>query len=224
MKNIISKQILNKHDNTYATYSETAYDAATEENIFATFKTNPDYTYQLEHTSPKLGSNYIELLFKEHLDDLKMINWDDVRLNDQYGGTDKYSFGQLQPYCGNNCYFSPTTIGYLYLSLRMIRSLQQLKFEKVDVIEIGCGYGGQCLLFHLMARLYNLSINSYTLVDLKYPNLLQEKYLSKTIPENKRLRFLSCDQYETWKPQIKNVDFVISNYALSEMSDQWAER
>lgn len=224
MDEIITKQILSKDDESYAIYSVAAESAASEEQSFSTFKQNPNYTYELEHTSPPLGEHYITLLKEEHEEDLKKINWDDIRLNDKYGGASKYQFNRLEPYCGKDFGFSPTTIGYLYLALRMVTSLKEKGEKEIEVFEIGCGYGGQCLLFNLIANFHKVSINSYNLVDLKYPTLLQEKYLSLVMPENKKFRFLSCDNYNTWKANIGNVDYVISNYALSEMSAEWGQR
>tara|TARA_Y100000310_G_C20698691_1_gene827711 strand:+ start:4875 stop:5738 length:864 start_codon:yes stop_codon:yes gene_type:complete len=224
MDEIINSQILNKDDESYATYSEASQSAAINEQSFSTFKQNPNYTYELEHTSPPLGEHYITLLKKEHEEDIKKINWDNVRLNDKYGGTNKYQFSKLEPYCGKDFGFSPTTIGYLYLALRMVNSLKEKDIKEVDVFEIGCGYGGQCFLFNIVADFLEVTVNSYNLVDLKYPILLQKKYLSLAMPRNKKFRFWPCDEYNMWKGETGNVDYVISNYALSEMSSEWGER
>ena len=224
MDEIINNQILNKDDESYAVYSVASQKAAIDEQSFSAFKQNPPYTYELEHTSPPLGEHYITLLKEEYEEDLKKINWDDIRLNDKYGGTNKYQFHRLEPFCGKNFGFSPTTIGYLYLALRMVTFLKEKGAKEIDVFEIGCGYGGQCLLFNLVANFHKVSINSYNLVDLKYPTLLQKKYLSLIMPESKKFRFLPCDDYNIWKSEVGNVDYVISNYALSEMSAEWGER
>ena len=59
-------------------------------------------------------------------------------------------------------------------------------------------------------------------MDLHFPNMLQKKYLSLLKVPN--LKFLSCLEYENWKLEITNVDYVISNYAFSEFSSDWAFR
>ena len=224
MDKIINNQILNKDDESYVVYSEVSRSAAINEQSFSTFKQNPDYTYELEHTSPDLGNHYITLLLEEYKEDIKKINWNDIRLNDKYGGTSICPFQRLEPFCGKDFNFSPTTIGYLYLALRMVRSLKSKDAKEVDVFEIGCGYGGQCFLFNIVADLLKLSVNSYNLVDLKYPTLLQEKYLSLIMPQNKKIKFWPCNDYNMWKAKIGNVDYTISNYALSEMSSEWGTR
>jgi len=224
MDEIINNQILNKDDESYVRYSEASKSAAVDEQSFSTFKRNPNYTYELEHTSPELGNHYITLLLEEYKEDLKKINWDDIRTNDKYGGTSVYPFQQLEPFCGKHFTFSPTTVGYLYLALRMVNSLKNKNVKDVDVFEIGCGYGGQCFLFNNVANFLDVSVNSYNLVDLKYPTLLQEKYLSLVMPQSTKIKFWPCNEYNTWKSKIGNVSYTISNYALSEMSSEWGTR
>ena len=131
MDEIINNQILNKDDESYSIYSVASQKAALDEQSFSAFKRNPNYTYELEHTSPPIGEHYITQLKEEHEEDLKKINWDDIRLNDKYGGTIKHQFPRLEPFCGKNFGFSPTTIGYLYLALRMVTFLKEKTRKKL---------------------------------------------------------------------------------------------
>ena len=218
----IKTQTLGHHDESYHKYSELSRDASLNDDIFSNFKRDPDYTYMLEHTSPSLGEHYVTLLLNEYEDALGRLNWEEVKLNDKYGGTTKYNFTRLSSFCKGGTDFSPTTIHYLYLSLRMLKDLKKYQENEIDVLEIGGGYGGQCYMFYVISNFYNIDIKSYTLIDLNYAISLQRKYISKLGLAN--VKFLPCDEFDDLKSEIKNVDYVISNYALSEMSSNWSEK
>jgi SAM-dependent methyltransferase len=221
--NYIKEETLGQQDETYHRYLLVCEQASNDDATFQNFKSNANYTYELEHTSVQLGEHYVSLLLEEYHDTLKDLDWDKIKRNDMYGNTGKYNFSRLSDYCGDGCEFSPTTIGYLYLSLRMLRNLKIKNQNNIDVFEIGCGYGGQCYLFYTIAEFMGVTINSYNLVDLYHATTLQEKYLS-SLGITETVNFLPCKDFDKWKTKIKNVDYVISNYAFSEMSDSWAKR
>ena len=225
-QSVIDTERLTSEDDSYSRYSKVCYAAATSEIVFRNFKTHPGYTYELEHTSKELGDNYIRLAKQEFGDILEKLDWKKISANDIHGGTRVTAYWELSDYCGKDCKFSPTTIGYLYLAIRMCKNLQSKNFDSpIDVVELGAGYGGQCYLFCTIAEFMGISINSYTLVDLYHANLLQETYLNKlNLNEKVELRFLSGKNYEEYRKEVGNVDFVISNYALSEISIDWGKR
>jgi|21_taG_2_1085346.scaffolds.fasta_scaffold02602_8 hypothetical protein len=227
IKNTIDVETLTTEDRSYEIYSDACYKAATEEAAFSSFKNNPKYTYELEHTSVDLGHNYIKLAKQEFPEVLEKIIWKQVYANDFFGGTIKHRYPELSEYCGEYCKFSPTTIGYLYLSIRMCKELLKREVDNkgLDVVELGAGYGGQAYMFCIVAMIMGIKVNSYSLVDLYHANLLQEKYLKSLGLDNVvKLNFLSGKDYDEYKDKVGNVDFVISNYALSEFSIDWGER
>tara|TARA_B110000211_G_C14072703_1_gene550628 strand:- start:1212 stop:2084 length:873 start_codon:yes stop_codon:yes gene_type:complete len=219
--NYIKEETLGQQDETYHKYLLVCENASNDDDSFRNFKSNPNYTYELEHTSVPLGEHYVSLLLEEYHDTLRDLDWDKIKRNDMYGNTGKYNFSRLSDYCGDECEFSPTTIGYLYLSLRMLRNLKIKNKNNIDVFEIGCGYGGQCYLFHTIAEFMDVTINSYNLVDLYHATTLQEKYLS-FLGITETVNFIPCKDFDECKTKIENVDYVISNYAFSEMSNSWA--
>jgi|15BtaG_2_1085339.scaffolds.fasta_scaffold00999_4 hypothetical protein len=221
--NYIKEETLGEQDESYHRYLLVCEKASTDDDTFQNFKSDPNYTYELEHTSAPLGEHYVSLLLEEYPSILKELDWDKIRINDRHGNTAKHNFSRLLNYCGGDSEFSPTTIGYLYLALRMLHNLKKQNKNNIDVFEIGCGYGGQCYLFHIISEFMGITINSYNLVDLHHATTLQEKYLA-LLGITETVNFLSCKDFDEWKTKIENVDYVISNYAFSEMSDSWARR
>jgi|TARA_R110000824_G_scaffold138550_1_gene303253 hypothetical protein len=235
IEKIIKEEQLTHEDLSYAIYSDACIRAATDTSAFNSFKTNPNYIYELEHTSKELGENYISQAKEEFHKELMELNWEKVQVNDKFGGAQKIPYESLSIYT-NHIAYSPTTIGYLYLALRMCRELQTKNIKKpIDVVELGAGYGGQCYLFLVVAELMAIPLKSYGLADLYHANLLQNKYLEHIISyinkdnklslkDNTQLEFYSCKDYGEYSTQVGNIDYVISNYALSEMSVNWAKR
>ena len=84
--------------------------------------------------------------------------------------------------------------------------------NNIDIIEIGGGYGGLCFFIYNLASLFNITIKSYSIFDLKYPLLLQKKYLENLNINNVNFADLDCIK------NIKENSFLISNYAFSEIS------
>ena len=125
--------------------------------------------------------------------------------NDQYGKPTKYNFNGFT-YC------SPTNLRYLLYSLLILTYMKECELNDINIIEIGGGYGGLCFFIYKLAYLFNININTYSIFDLKYPLLLQKKYLENLNINNINYVELDC---------IKNLEknsFLISNYSFSEIS------
>lgn len=87
-------------------------------------------------------------------------------------------------------------------TLRFMKVVQDLnKFNFKDVVEIGGGYGGQCLVMKELR-----SVN-YTIIDI--PEALE---LSRAYLENYECSFISAEDV----PKIET-DLLISDYCLSEL-------
>jgi len=99
--------------------------------------------------------------------------------------------------------FSPTTLRYA----KVASDLQTMfgSLNNLDIVEIGGGYGGQCLVLSKLFRW-----KSYTIIDLSGPLKLTKKYLEAHRVENvtyKTLEELSGKEV---------YDLAISNFAFSE--------
>ena len=97
------------------------------------------------------------------------------------------------------------------------KSAATLRFMKVveetndpfmsDIIEIGGGYGGQCLVYNQM----NININ-YTIVDLPEALELSKAYLKAN---NVNCDFVSSEDFKPLE-----CDLLISDYCLSELDNK----
>lgn len=170
-------------------YLNVCKQAAEDDNVFASFKRKPAYTKILEHTSKAQGDYYFNRI--------PVIDSDFFTSNDDYGNPERFDYaGKL---------ISPTTLQYIYVLNRLLYFFRTL--AGFSIIEIGGGYGGQCKIIHDYCR-----IESYRIVDLYEPGLLQNKYLSKFGIE---AAIYEPDGY----PVGPRYDLCISNYALSEITE-----
>ncbi len=171
--------------------------------VFNTFKSNPDYKEVLEHLSQRLGQNHLNNIVKNNFWLLDERHFDKFILNDLYGNPDRYEFN----YNLRKFWASPTTIQYISVLSNLIDRFKSLRDLKI--IEIGGGYGGQSFITQQC-----FDVSCYHIIDLDEAGLLQEKYL-------KKLDCFDCVEiFSNAKYAAINYDLVISNYALSEVSDE----
>jgi hypothetical protein len=181
----------------YVGYMELSARAARERG-FAAFKRAPAYRAVLEHVTCEQGQGYLDWTLMQSPELISLF--DRFRENDRFGSP------VVCDYDGYGL-FSPTTLRYVkvYSDLRcFFRDLDGLR-----IVEIGGGYGGQCLVIHAGAR-----PGSYTLVDLPAPLELQRRYLEANGVE--RVTFSAPDELDP----IAEYDLVVSNYAFSECRRQ----
>ena len=168
--------------------------AATDDNIFATFKNNSKYTDILEHVSYDDGREYINKFINNN----NIINnIDKFKINDIHGSpkTYKYNIGT----------FSPTTLRYL----SVLNDISQLPLDGIDIVEIGAGYGGQ---YSVLRQLY--TPRKYIFVDLPEVLNLIKKYITKL-----NLDDIDIEYYDLKNIKQINSDLLISNYAFSECNE-----
>jgi len=174
------------------------------------FKSNPIYTYVLEHVSHYEGYQYISEIknrFNDFFEKNKEYLIGLCNKNDNIGSPNKYYFEGF-----TEC--SPTNIRYILHSLLILTHMEEMYITETDIVEIGGGYGGLCFFIKNLSRLFGIKINSYTIFDLEEPMLLQKKYLSLQNINN----VLFKDLY-TFDKVNKN-SFLISCYAFSEIDMQ----
>ena len=167
------------------------------EKNFYNFKKHPVYRSILEHLSYSEGQEYIDKI--NTIKNIDLSKTEKYKFLDDCGNPLKFYYEKI------NYSISPTSLSYLGV-ISDIKRLFNFKFK--NVLEIGCGYGGQYLL---MDEFFD--IKEYTLLDLKEVNIFVEKYL-KHYNVNSKYDFIDSDNFN--KKQ-KTYDFVISNYAFSEL-------
>ena len=169
---------------------------AVEGEMFNTFKLNDDYRQILEHLSYKDSLGYFEAIRRDNPWLLSMFHL--FGENDKIGSPETYHYSML------NRNMAPTTIRYIKVLSDLILYFGSL--DGINIVEIGGGYGGQCLIISK-----EVTFKSYTIIDLKEPSALQRKYLDYHKVSN--VRCVTPDMLE-----FDNIDLCISNYAFSEIA------
>lgn len=170
------------------------------------FKSDPRYTWMLEHVSPEQGSKYLECIKNEfgefyNLNKEKLIEFS--RINDFIGNTVKSPFEDF-------CECSPTNLRYIYHGLLALEHTKGKYNEPMNIVEIGGGYGGLCYFIYKMAELQNIQIASYTIFDLPTITDLQKRYLSAL-----KIDINTYSLYDNFT--VRDGSYFISNYAFTEL-------
>jgi hypothetical protein len=187
-------------------YPVFCHNAAENPALFANFKRAPVYTKILEHVNYEFGASYLQIALRQSPE--FRLSLDGVRENDRIGNPVIYKYGEF------GC-FSPTTLRYLKVASDLKKHFGTIRDMKI--VEIGGGYGGQCLV---LSKLF--SIGSYTIIDLPGPLELTKKYLESHGITN--VRYISANDVSKMDPY----DLVLSNYAYSEcnkkIEDEYLEK
>lgn len=180
--------------NSYKTICQLA---ASNEDVFSTFKQHPHYTQILEHVSESQGRDYLDLLPTD-------FNFEPGKLNDKLGNPVIYNYPKIG-------LMSPTSLRYLKVAhdIQCLFSATE-HMKEWDVCEVGGGYGGQALILHEL-----FGWKTFNFVDLPEAISLIHKYMSKVDLVYKCL-FNWSDDYE--------YDLFISNYAFTEICKKEQER
>lgn len=177
-----------------STYPFFCQNAANDEVVFQSFKSNPIYREVLEHVSYDQGKSYLAIIKKEYPD--LLANPDKLRQNDKLGTPIAFEYDQIGK-------FSPTTLRYIKVAGDLRKEFGDL--SKMHIVEIGAGYGGQCKVINDL-----FGFASYTIIDLPSCNALTKKYLDKLGIKN--VEFQDHDKLT----KNKKYDLLISNYGFSQ--------
>jgi hypothetical protein len=181
--------------------------ASQNDLYFSSFKSNKSYNEILEHTSIELGKLYLKNIkenFPEYIDYI-----DQFKLNDTLGHSGISDTFLLTEN------ISPSTLRYIKVASDIYNIFY--KNKKIDlnnktIIEIGCGYGGQCFI---LSQIFDFK--DYFIVDIPEAQSLTQKYLNKL---NTRCHIISIKDL----PKIsRQYDLVISNYAYSELDIEFQD-
>ena len=185
-----------RSDSDNGRYGSEILNILKDQKAFKNFKRNNIYREILEHVTKDEGQKYLKIL-KSRKDGIleKAIN--SVLVSDKLGNPIKFN------YDGYESPFSPTTLRYVKVASDLVNLFGK---NLGDIVEIGCGYGGQALVNDQL-----LNVKSSKLLDLSFVNKLIERYL-----DNQAFNGL----YQTAlidEELVSQYDLVISNYAFSEM-------
>lgn len=164
--------------------------AQSDDAAFRDFKRHPAYTEILEHVSFDLGRRYLQIIEASY--PFLLPYFDRFKINDQLGNPITFDYGKYGK-------FSPTTLRYIKILGDIITKFGLT--QATSIVEIGGGYGGQCVVINQYIK-----PSAYVIYDLPDVVGLQKKYLGKLAVEaDARSAITPC-----------NFDLCISNYAFSE--------
>jgi hypothetical protein len=187
------------------------------EDQYINFKNNEAYTNILEHVTESLGEQYLKLIFKEFFE----ISEEDVikylNMNDLFGNTVKSTYVTNN---GSIISCSPTSLRYVYHALVILNYYKTTECE--NMVELGPGYGGLFLAINFFAKIMNIRINKFYLIDIPGANNLTNFYLNlhkDNITISYELH--EASKYGTTVPSGKL--FFISNYCYTDIETEEKE-
>lgn len=199
--------------NQYINSSYVNYIQSIERNINLnsdswTFKSEPQYMSIVTNVTKFVGDRYLNeilLRFNEVFTINKKFIIDICNKNDTIGKPLKQLFDNF-----STC--EATNLRYILHSFLILDYMKKNNMNDIDIIEIGGGYGGLCYFLNKFSSLFDITIKSYTMLDLLLASQLQQKYL-----DNFDIKNVKCYQLDNLDNLNKN-SFLISNYAFSEIS------
>jgi hypothetical protein len=177
-------------------YKTVCINAANDNECFKVFKSNPIYNGILEHVSEGQGNLYLDYIKNNSPELLNLV--EKFKENDIHGGTIKFTY----PDIGD---ISPSTLRYIKVLSDIKNLFGDITSKKI--IEIGAGYGGQCLILNKL-----FSPSEYAIVDLDESAKLSNKYLKLNGISPRIIKISDIDNID------EDFDIVISNYAYSELN------
>lgn len=181
-------------------YLESCREFVSSDEKFEHFKRDPRYTRILEHSGYKyMGDKFygkIKEKYPKLLDDYEIF-----KVNDSKGFPEIYEWDGLNT--------SVSTLRYVKTLGEIVENFGNL--DGMKIVEIGGGYGGQCLT---ISRRYKFS--DYIIYDLPDVCRLIEKYLEGS----------GVGQFETKceVDPLEECDLIVSNYAFSECVPETQDR
>lgn len=188
--NMNDKKEWSASKNVQQDYIDICKKALENDYIFNNFKRDSRYKQVLEHVSGQLGERHLKHIIPELLEEPYLSKFKE---NDKYGNPGLSYYNKTGE-------ISATTLRYIDVLSNIITWIPDA--IEGHIVEIGGGYGGQCKIIYDY-----VTPKSYMMLDLPVVTKLQRKYLELfNIPLTRH-------------PD-SPVDFVISNYAWSELSDE----
>lgn len=183
-------------------YRLVCQEAATNPEVFKSFRRHPAYTRILEHVTRTQGEAYLN-----KLDPWMVLHPEWFKKNDEHGDPMRFEYGD------GVGLVSPTTLRYVKVATDL-RNMFGSAIERAHVIEVGGGYGGQARILRALFPV------SYTILDLPEALMLAETYLKK-FGIDKHVMLIDGERFA--KPDTTiglPGDLFLSNYALTECSPE----
>ena len=181
-------------------YSDFVWRAATDSGVFAGFRSNKAYTTVLEHVTPERGRIYLEQIANPVFRDICLAS----APADEIGAPATMQIEGAK--------ISPSTCRYAKVADEIVRLFPGFG-ASATIIEIGIGYGGQARIIAEWMKKTRGNLSLYTFIDLPEVNLLAKRYIEHFFFDN-AFEYLTVSELD----DTLRGDFLISNYAFSELS------
>jgi hypothetical protein len=190
---LTTKAILTQSLTQQTDYPQACYRAAFDDRLFSTWRTSYACKTIIENVSYEQGLAFEKVIKTKF--PMFMSFFEKLCLEDKVGSPVSYHYSVGQ------C--SPVMLRYVKIAGDLRERFGDL--QKLHVVEIGGGFGGQCKIVHDLG-----GFASYTLIDLPECTHLTRRYLKQfNIPNT---RVVSCKEVKKQK-----FDLLISNYAIAEI-------
>jgi hypothetical protein len=175
-------------------------------NNISDFKDKNEINAIFEHKNYSWGNIFYDLIKSEFtLTDDEIVDF--CKKNDTIGKPEiqTYSFGNV----------AANSIKYVYHANLALKHMKSIGKNKVNIVEIGGGYGGMALAMFHYSNKYDIEIESYNLIDLPELIGLQDLYLKSTCRDYSRVKFYSAFEYGS-NIRLDNL-YLIGVYSLGEL-------
>ena len=183
-------------------YPNLCYLAAKNDEVFKNFRRASVYLQIVEGVTVEYGRAYLEMILNNYGVKLSAEQWENILLNDKLGNPFRYTY----EFGDNVLTCAPITLRYTKVLCDVAALFPTDVLNRVA--EIGIGYGGQCRLM-----MNFLPIERYNLIDLPEVLMLAERFLTE-LDVAGDIRYIDGTHLYDDVP----CDFVISNYAFSELT------
>lgn len=131
-----------------------------------------------EHVTADQAKSYLELAVQDYAHQLAKLNWVELRKLDQVGNPVLLEFPELSKCVVlENYRFSALFFRYLYTALELLSLAVQ---DRISVVEIGGGFGGQAVVLLAMAPQLGITVTHYHWIDNQESNELKAKFFKAT--------------------------------------------
>tara|TARA_A100001037_G_scaffold235101_1_gene213926 strand:- start:6 stop:830 length:825 start_codon:yes stop_codon:yes gene_type:complete len=213
---ICAKWNENKSRNKYIQLCKQALE---DDFTFNNIKSHPNYSMveKANITYKLCGEWLLNVYFNNYPNMLHFLEYGID--NDKYCNPTKFDYSYLlQNRVKLSTYnMSFCCISYVVKALNIITHMKNIDINKYNIVEIGGGYGGQAYILFKISKDLNIDIESYSIFDIKYPSMLQQKYIN-LVKLNEICNINTYYDLNIDKNISDKFNFVISNYALSEIS------
>lgn len=197
---------------TYKSWHATANRISESKTVFdSEWRNHRAIKEMLEHVTPEFAVQYLTRIGKEYPAIIPLLQ-STCQINDSIGGPELCDLGSSLVAC-------PTTVRYVYHACVVLTAIKKLKRE-INLVEVGCGYGGLAKVIDTLAPAFDVKIGSYCLYDLPHVQKLQKRYLT-ALDFSIDIQFGDCMDFGAGLPA--GNWFLISAYGIGEFDAEIAD-